>query len=385
MKDLGTAIALAAFLVGGGGCSREATQPASDANTRTTKPSLPTPWVKLQKGPGTPLFEGSAQVLPLPGSIAEVMTVFSAQVTRILVQPGQRVAIGTPLCVVVVPEVLRAAGAYLGAGMRLSAYTQRKEQLAALRNEGLARQTDQLETEARLAEAKAAQLEALAVLQSANLGPSDAASLLANGGKITLRSPINGVVVSVGANLGNTVSPGVALLKIVGLSGQRIEARLAANLPDGVSFDLVLPSGKRKPLRLLERSPQVDGRDGTQLAWFVLGQKTDPQKTSPEEVPPPPTDDPDVVSGMWVKVVASVSEQTVVFGKAFVVPTTALKLTASGTVVLRRSGTESGQTVPVRVLWSSSVEALIAAAELAPNDLVAADARLLPGVGGSKP
>ncbi len=345
----------------------------------TVPTSVPTPWIKLRSGHTSPLFEGPAQVLPSPGSIAEVMPAFSAQVVQILVQPGQRVVVGTPLCVVLSPEVLRAAGTYLGAGLRLTAYVQRRDQLLALKGEGLSRLSDQLETEARIAEAKAAQLESLAVLQAAGLSLADAGALAASGGKITVRSPISGVVVGVGANLGHVVQPGTALLKIVGASGQRIEARLSAMLPKDARFELLLPTGKRKPLRLLERSLQVDGRDGTMISWLTADLSDKPTVDAVAK------DDPDLLPGMVARVAVYPSEKPSESMASFVIPTRALRLAESGAVVFRRGSSDLPQPVSVQVLWSSSVDALIASKQLHDGDMVAADASFYQGSSGAEP
>ncbi len=364
------------------GCQR-GEAPAVSGNSpdaATAAPtSVPTPWIKLRAGHTSPLFEGPAQVLPSPGSVAEVMPAFSAQVVQLLVQPGQRVVVGTPLCVVLSPEVLRAAGTYLGAGLRLTAYTQRREQLLALKGEGLSRLSDQLETEARIAEVKAAQLESLAVLQAAGLSSSDAGALASSGGKITVRSPIVGVVVSVGASLGHVVQPGTALVKIVGASGQRIEARLSAMLPKDARFELLLPTGKRKPLRLIDRSLQVDGRDGTMVSWLTADLSDKPTPDSAAK------DDPDLVPGMVARVAVYPSEKPSGSAASFVVPTRALRLAESGAVVLRRGSSDLPQPVSVQVLWSSSVDALVTSPQLHDGDTVAADASFYQGSSGAEP
>ena len=367
------------------GCQKNTVEVAQhhtlpDAAQTAGLTSAATPWVKLQPSAQTPLFEGPAQILPSPGSIANVMPVFSAQVTKLLVQPGQRVAAGEPVCIVLAPEVLRAAGSLVGAGLRLQAHLQRKEQLLALKNEGLARLSDQLETDARIAEAKATQLEATAVLQAAGVSAHEAATFLQNGGKITLRSPIAGVVVSVSVNLGNVVSPGTALLKIVGAQDHRIEARLLSNVPEHARFELRLPSGKRMPLRLLERSPQADSRDGTRLSWLVVEEGGAHGNLTGNT---PATSEAELVPGLWGKVVV-LSEPQQGKDKSYVVPSRALKIVGTGAQIFRRGARDQPEPVSVRVQWSSSVEALVSAPELRDDDWIAQDAsqHQLSGVGG---
>ena len=69
---------------------------------------------------GALLVEVPAQVVGSAQNRAEVMPAFRAQVIQVNVEPGQVVAAGDPLVVVRMPEVLRAAGAYISAGLRLA-------------------------------------------------------------------------------------------------------------------------------------------------------------------------------------------------------------------------------------------------------------------------
>ncbi|HRI55006.1 MAG TPA: hypothetical protein PLW65_32940, partial [Pseudomonadota bacterium] len=244
-----------------------AAAPSAGPPARPT--SAAAPWVKVRPGLGIPLYEVPAQVLSAPGSVAEIMAPLRAQVLAIQVRPGQRVAALAPLLTVLMPEVLRAAFAHQGAGLRLQAYSQRREQLLQLKGEGLLRLAELAETEARIAEARAAQLEAQALLQVAGIAPGEAAALGSREGRIILRSPIAGVVTSVSAALGQVADGGGPLVRVVGRSEPRVEARLPPTLPDRVSFELLLPGGARRALRLIERAPLVDSRDGTALAWLV--------------------------------------------------------------------------------------------------------------------
>lgn len=355
---------------------------ATGAEQPSPLTSVPTPWVPLRPSGAAPLFEGPAQVLPSPGSEAEVMSAFAAQVVQVLVQPGQRVTAGMPVCAVLLPEVLRAAGSYLGAGLRLHAYTQRREQLLVLKGEGLSRLSEQLEVDARLAETKASQLEALAVLQSAGLTPGEASSLAATGGRMTLRSPIAGVVVSVAAHLGQVVQPGSSLLRIVGESGQRLESRLAASLPPAARFELLLPSGQRHPLRLLSRSPQVDGRDGTRLTWLEL---VPPPSAAPRPADAGAYQVPELSAGLVGRVAVYADATQVGAAGTWVVPARSLRMTESGVELLRQDEHARPQPLAVKVLWSSSIDALVQSSALKPGDRVAADASLYRTGPGGEP
>jgi hypothetical protein len=147
----------------------------------------------------------------------------------------------------------------------------RVEQLRKLLAEGLTRQSDLTAAEAELAEALRTQREAQAVLRAAGFRAGQAARLARNGGRIPLRAPTGGVVLEVKAVIGQSVTPGGApLIHIAAETGRRVEARLAAPVPDGAEAFFVDSSGLRTALELVSRSPRVDPADGTTRHWFQL-------------------------------------------------------------------------------------------------------------------
>jgi hypothetical protein len=297
--------------------------------------------------------------------VAELMAPLRAQVVAIHVRPGQRIAALAPALTVLMPEVVRAAYAHQGAGLRLQAYVQRREQLLQLKAEGLLRLAELAETDARIAEARAAQLEAHAVLQVAGLSLSEAAALGSRDGRVTLRSPIAGVVTSVSAALGQVTDGSGELVRVVGSSEPRIEAHLPPALPEKVEFALRLPSGVERSLRLLERAPLVDSRDGTALAWFALG-----------EAGPVPGE-PDLPAGLTAKLRVFLAAASPAAGpQPVLVPARALLSRAGQPQVIRRR--DRGQEpLAVRVLLVSGADALVVALRepgLVPGDEVAADA-----------
>ena len=340
--------------------------------------SAPAPWVKVRPGHGVVLFEAPAQVLSAPETVAELMAPLRAQVVAISARPGQRVGAGTPLVTVIMPELLRAAFAYQGAGLRLTAYGQRREQLLQLKSDGLLRLAELAETEAHLAEAKAAQLEAQALLQVAGLPPSEAAALGARDGRLSLRSPIAGVVTSVAAMLGH-VTDGGALVRIVGSGEPRIEARLPPALPENIGFSLCLPHGACMPLRLIERAPLVDSRDGKTLAWFAPAGNT--AGAAPRAAGAAATPDPDaLIAGLTATLQVSLMESSATGEKSGIrpvlVPSRALLVRDSQPQIIRRQKGEPQQQA-VRVLLVTGADALVVAAAapaLQPGDEIAADA-----------
>lgn len=320
-------------------------------------------WAALRAAQGSELLDVPAQVLGSAAHRAAVMPAFRAQVLQILVEPGQAVTSGAPLVVVRMPEVVRAAGAYVAAGLRLAAYNQRREQLQTLRGEGLARLSDLAEVAASLSEASAAKREAQSVLQGAGLSPTDAGPLSEGGGKVTLRSPIAGVVTQITASIGQMVEPsGAALLHIVGGGETRIEARLPILDLATLRYELVTPQ-RSLPLTFVQRAPALDPRDGTAPCWFL----------------PPASAGlvPGQTGRLRVRIASSANDSN----PLWLVPTRALALGREQAHVLRlRDG--KTQAVPIVVLASALGHAVVrspAAADLTATDRVAVAAQLVHG------
>ncbi|MFO0574853.1 MAG: efflux RND transporter periplasmic adaptor subunit [Polyangia bacterium] len=333
--------------------------------------SVTTAWVATQPAAGAVLSELPARVLIPPGARAEIMAPFRAQVAQILVEPGQRVSAGTPLVTVLMPEVLRAAGALQAAALRITAYEQRRDQLAVLRSEGLARLADAAEVAASLADARAAQREALAVLRAAGLGAAEAAALAEGSGRAALRSPIDGIVTEVGAALGQIQEPGAApLVRIAGQGAARVEARLPPLGTAALRYELVTADGGRWPLRLRERAPVLDPRDGTALAWL-----------EPEAGAAP------LLGGQTGRVRVLLAEDDAARGAdvPLLLPARAVRLSATQAEVRRRRGDEPAAWVPVTVLASAVGQSVVRGREpgaLVPSDRVAADAAQVDAEGG---
>ena len=320
-------------------------------------------WAPLRTAQGAELLDVPAQVLGSAAQRAAVMPAFRAQVLQILVEPGQAVTSGAPLVIVRMPEVVRAAGAYVAAGLRWTAYNQRRDQLQTLRGEGLARLSDLAEVAASLSEASAAQREAQSVLQGAGLSPSDAGSLSDGGGKVTLRSPIAGVVTQVSASIGQMVEPsGSALLHIVGSGDTRIEARLPSLDVVALRYELVTPQ-RSLPLTFLQRAPAQDPRDGTAPCWFL------------------PPAGAGLVAGQTGRLRVRIASPTDPAIPLWLIPTRALALGSEQAHVLRLRAGQT-QSVPVVVLASTVGQALVRAVaveDLTTTDRVAVATQLVRG------
>lgn len=262
-------LALAALVAAAGCSKKEAPPPAPAAAPQA--PSVATPWVKARNAEEVAVLEAPATVLATPESNAGVSPPFRGRVVRVRVKPGERVRRGDPVADVVMPEVVQAAGTYASAATRVAAYERRAAQLEALKKDGMVKLTEVLDVETKLAEARADQQGALAMLHVAGLGAEEARALLAaRAGDVPLRSPIDGVVTQVRAAIGeHREAAGEPLFRIAGEGEPRIEARLARVLPRSAEYDLALPTGETHHVRLVGRAPQVDARDGTMLVWFA--------------------------------------------------------------------------------------------------------------------
>lgn len=333
-----------AALVAAAGCTRKEAPPAPAPAAQAAPAAAPqaasaaTPWVKARNAEEVAVLEAPATVLATPESNAGVSPPFRARVVRVRAKPGERVRRGDPVADVVMPEVVQAAGTYASAATRVAAYERRAAQLEALKQDGMVKLTEVLDVETKLAEARADQQGALAMLRVAGLGAEDARALLASrGGEVPLRSPIDGVVTQVRAAIGeNREAAGEPIVRIAGEGEPRIEARLARVLPRAAEYDLALPTGELQPVRLVGRAPQIDPRDGTMLVWFA------------------PQGGTRLVQGQTGKIKIRLEEEE----GAVAVPARAVGLGPKGPfVVALRAG--KAVLVPVEVLAATGAEALV--------------------------
>lgn len=325
--------------------------PAAPEAATAAATSARTPWVRARAAEGVSLLEAPATVLPAPEGVAAVTPPFRARITRIAVRAGEKVARGQVIAEVVMPEVVQAAGAYAAASTRLEAYARRKDQLDALKKDGLVKLSDLLEAETKLAEARADQQSALATLRAADLVAADARRILDGSGQVGLRSPIAGVVHEVKASIGETrEAAGEPIARVAADGETRIEARLAYAPPATARFELILPDGSRQPVDLLGRAPVVDPRDGTTAAWFA-------GRNGGARLP----------AGLSARLAVKMGEA------AAAVPARAVALDGKQAYVVRNVAGKP-QRLPVQVLATSGADALVKGVE--PGVEVAADAAL---------
>jgi len=323
-----------------------AVRAASSATTR---------WVLVRPAEDAALLSLPARSLLPPQGSAAINAPYVGRVVRCHVQPGSKVVAGSVVVDFQMPELAAGAAAYAAAGVRLAAYAERKEQLQALRREGLARLDETSEVDMRHAEAKAEQLRARAILRSAGVSPDDAARIGEAGGLIALRSPIAGVVVEVNAPLGESREPnGAPLVRVIGGGGAaRVEARIGQSLPEGAQFSFVTAEGKVIPVSLAALAPAGDTHDGTRLAWFD-------GDTAGNVVPAG-------VPGVLRVQLAAAANTVLIPARAV-----ARRPGPNGHPFVRKQSGISATEIEVSVLASSGSEALVRGA-LALGDAVAAD------------
>lgn len=251
-------------------CTSQADDPPPSADHDPHGEHAPAiPWIEAAPPLDLSLVEAPARVLLAPGSSAEVTPTYPARVILLHVQPGQDVALGDPIVDVIMPTLIQAAGDHQAATTRLRSYRGRRDQLEALRREGLSRLAERSEVDIAIAEAEAQEARAHATLQSAGVAPAGARAILRSGGKLTLRAPIAGTVTEVAGALGGNYDPTSGpLARILAPSPARIEARFTRLPPVNARFELRLGEAAPIPLRVIREAPTIDGRDAALPIWF---------------------------------------------------------------------------------------------------------------------
>jgi len=335
--------ALLALVLGGCGPA-----PADEA-APAERPSAAARWVEAVTPGDRSILEAPAEAVAAPGASALVAPPFAARVVRILVAPGDSVSAGDPLVEVVMPEVLDAAAIWIGSGRRRALREQRRDELEALRSEGLVESGRVFEQEASVVDVEGDRARALAVLRAAGVPTGRAASMLARGTN-TLLAPIGGVVAEVGVRLGEVREPsGPPLIELLGTAPVRIEARLARELPGGAELSFVPIAGEPIALRDAPDAVVIDPTDGTRRMWIS------------------PREEQSLPDGLRGSLRVRLTRPGVVQ-----VPARAVAQDPAGAFVIRR--TEGGsERVRVQVLAAGGGSAIVEGA-LAPGEPIASDA-----------
>lgn len=340
-----------------GACKKteDAPRVAADSSPKSAE----TPWVAVRAPEGLSLLEAPAELVPPASAKGAVSPPFAAKILKVHVDHGQAVEEGAAIVDVLMPELARAAGAFVAASTRLGAQSKRKVQLDALRKDGLARLSELADVDGNIADAVANQQIALATLKIAGVGPKDAGSLAASGGKITLKSPVGGIVTEIDAVLGETREPSSPPIARIERSGSaRVEARFSQPPPAEAQYWFVPPLGQTIAVQKVSEAPSVSVRDGAIVAWFEGSE----QIRLPHGTLGKIRVVPDPKAG------------------AVAVPAAAVTLKNGHAVVLMR---KTNKVLPVKVLSTSGADAIVTG-ELHAGDEVAADASLALAMRGEK-
>lgn len=304
-----------------------------------SEPVLPPPaetrWEEARTPADLALLEAPAHVVPAPDGEARVGAPFSARVLAVHVRPGDHVEANAPLVDVTMPEVLDAAARWSTSAARRSLRSARRTELESLRGEGLVETGRVFEQETQLADLDAERAQALAVLHAASVREGEASTVLRSG-RITLRSPIAGIVRAVDATVGEVRDPaGAPLATIVNDVAARVEARFVQAPPEGARFVFHGLDGTELALGGIASSV-IDPVDGTRVAWLD------------------PEGDARVPAGLAGRVRVSIPDTD-----AVEVPTSALIVSGSGVEVERADDGGTTSRVPVTVLTSSPTRAIV--------------------------
>ena len=314
-------------------------------------PSASTRWLAVESASQSGWLDAPAQVVSSPNDTALVSAPLAARVVRTRVRAGQRVQAGEALVDVVMPELIRAAGALRSAELRLQSWQERRSLLAPLVEKRLARAAELSDVDANIAAIRGERESARATLRAAGESDKRAGAVLDGDGTVALRAPIEGVVVGVTAKVGETREPAAGpLVELVSADADpTVQARFSAAPPEGSSFEWV-DATRTLPLVLDAMSPHADERDGSRNGWLHAEGKVS------------------LVAGSLgrVRVVAPAD-----WG---IVPAGAVSERSAGSFVMVK--TESGsQATRVELIQRSRGEALVKG--LSPGALVAADANAI--------
>lgn len=314
--------------------------PAS-APAATGAPSSAFAWVALRPASDARAEEYPARLLRTNDSEAVVVPPLPARIVHLAVKPGDAVEKGAPIAQVLMPEVDVALAMLEGAERALAVLGRRRAQLATVEAEGLVRAGDVSSLELEIARQTAERLRSRAVLTGAGV---------TQGGTITLRSPIAGVVIEVPATQGELRRPEDGpLARVRSRTGQRIEAQLPSRPVADATYLYRTPEGL-SPLTLVNQAPAPNGLG--YLAWFE---------------PPLGTPLPSAAEGR-VLVRASKSAE------AWVVPVDAVGARGAERFLVVRAPDASAQSVvAVEVARVGGGEAVVRGAGLVEGMRVAAD------------
>lgn len=322
------------------GCdgSKQGGGPASSTSAEAAAPSSSFAWVAVRAGTAAAPEEYPARMLRTGDSEAVVVAPLSARITSIVKKPGDAVAKGDPVALVIMPELDAAGAAVASADASIALLEARRSKLVSLAKEGLVREAEIGDLDLELARHKAERLKGAAVVQAAG----------ASGGTVTLRSPLAGVVVEVAATLGELRRPEDGpIARVRARTGQRVEATLHRSPSPGAIYRFRAASAD-VPVTLVNHVAAPSGLG--YLAWFE------------------PAPDGELPSANEGRLLVGTAVDA---GEARLVPATAVGMDhGKAFVIVRATNEEAPRRLAVEVLRVAGAEALVRG-ELAEGQLVA--------------
>lgn len=338
-------------------CGRDETSAPPEEPAAPPAHTVALRWVPVMVPEDASLLEAPGVVRAAAEATGEVSSSYRARVERVHTRVGSVIERGDPVVDVLAPEVFEAAATYVGTSKRLELHAERAAELEQLRGEGLVEKSKVFEQRMLAAELEARRDEARAILRAAGVS-TGAARALTNGGALTLRAPVSGIVVEVDAQPGEIRDAGTGpLARIRGEGSARVEVRTPSPWPQGERATLELADGREIALRGEPVASAIDPTSGTHMHWLV-----------PEEE----RSLPDGLRGV-VRIAAR--------DGIWEVPAGAVQQEGTSSTVLRRRAGGVTQ-IEVVVVTSSGASALVRG-PLQKGDEVAADPSRAPASGES--
>jgi len=345
------------WVLGSLGCEQPVAESCPQGQVeRRAAASSASAWVEATGPRDVALLQASARVVLAGDRQAVIRPLFRAQIVGFHAQAGDRVKAGDPVVDVIMPEVVAAAATYRGALLRGEMQGARRDKLRGLRDEGLVAEAAVFDVTSRAAETDQQVWTAAATLRAAGVDPARAKDRLRSP-RMSLRSPIDGVVRELGGQLGEVVEgQGTPVAVIVGEGAPRVEARFLHPPPEGCAMRFVAVDGAVWPLNPTPLARVVEADDGAVVLWFTAA------------------DERVAFAGLRGAVECMSDDPAVVQ-----VPSAAIDREADGLVVyVQKDGAPTP--VPVTLLISSGASALVRARDgegLRAGMRVAEDARAL--------
>jgi cobalt-zinc-cadmium efflux system membrane fusion protein len=223
-------------------------------------------WVEVTAPRDVALLQASARVVLAGSHQAVIRPLFRAQIVKFSARAGDRVKAGDPVVEVIMPEVVAAAASYRGALLRGEVQAARRDKLRGLREEGLVGEAAVFDIGSRTAETEQQAWLAAGTLRAAGIDPGRA-SLRTT--RVSLRSPIDGVLRELGGQLGEVVEgQGAPVAVIVGEGPARVEARFLHAPPAGCAMRFVAVDGAVWALKPTPVARVIEADDGASVLWF---------------------------------------------------------------------------------------------------------------------